>query len=160
MPTNPYDDAFRNLAKVMEELLNNLSLDENPRFVGCTIITGPGEDPRIIQFDTDEENDEIAYELIESDDCIYITADIPPSLANEPYADIQADRGAALARQHRKKPLRRAKRHHGHRVPQTTLIRNPPQAHRHHPPLFAHKAAMRRQTAVAVPRERQIPSAR
>jgi HSP20 family molecular chaperone IbpA len=91
MPKNPYDDAFRNLAKVMEELLNNLSLDENPRFVGCTIITGPGEDPRIIQFDTDEEDEEITYELIESDECIYITADIPPSLANEPYADIQAE---------------------------------------------------------------------
>jgi HSP20 family molecular chaperone IbpA len=90
MPKNPYDDAFRNLAKVMEELLNNLSLDENPRFVGCTIITGPAEDPRIIQFDTDEE-DEITYELIESDECIYITAEIPPAIPNEPYADIQTE---------------------------------------------------------------------
>jgi hypothetical protein len=91
MPTNPYDDAFRNLAKVMEELLNNLSLDENPRFVGCTIITGPGEEPRIIQFDTTEDDDEIDYELIESDECIFITAEIPPSLGSEPYADIQSD---------------------------------------------------------------------
>lgn len=90
MPTNPYDDAFRNLAKVMEELLNNLSLDETPRFVGCTIITGPGEEPRIIQFDATEE-DELDYELIESDECIYITAEIPPTVSNEPYADIQAD---------------------------------------------------------------------
>jgi hypothetical protein len=75
---------------VMEELLNNLSLDETQRFVGCTIITGPGEETRIIQFD-DTGEEEIEYELIESDECIYITAEILPSISHEPYADIQAE---------------------------------------------------------------------
>ena len=89
MANTPYDDTLKNLARAMEELLNNLSLDESARFVGCTIITGLGDESRIIHLDT-EGNEDINYEIIEGPDSIYITAEIPPGTRNEPYADIQS----------------------------------------------------------------------
>ena len=73
----------------MEEVLNNLSLDD-ARFVGCTIITGSGDDPRILHID-DADQDDIVYEMMESPDFIFITAEIPPATSSAPYAAIQTD---------------------------------------------------------------------
>jgi hypothetical protein len=87
MSTDPYENIFKNLAKAMEELINTISDDESPRFIGCTIVTGGGDDPRIFRFDGSED-EEIAYEAIEGPESIYITAVIPPQANNTPFADI------------------------------------------------------------------------
>jgi HSP20 family molecular chaperone IbpA len=93
MPNEPNDDLFKNFAKVMEEILSNLSLDDNTRFVGCTIITGQGGEPRFIPLDEFETEmpDDIDYEMIESPDRIYITAEIPPETGAIPDIEIQPD---------------------------------------------------------------------
>jgi hypothetical protein len=93
MPNEPNDDLFKNFAKVMEDILSNLSLDENTRFVGCTIITGQGGEPRFIPLDEFEAEmpDDIDYEMIESPDRIYITAEISPEAEAIPDIDIQPD---------------------------------------------------------------------
>lgn len=89
MPSDSYEDVFKNLARAMEDVLNNLSLDD-ARFVGCTIITGTGDDPRILNID-DVEKDNIVYEMMESPENIFITAEIPPTTSTAPYAAIQTD---------------------------------------------------------------------
>ena len=65
MANEPNDDVFRNLAKVMEEIISSLPLDENARFVGCTIISGRGDEPHIFQMDNQEmpEPKEVEYEI-------------------------------------------------------------------------------------------------
>lgn len=92
MPNEPNDDLFKNFAKVMEDIISNLSLDDNARFV-CTIITSQGGEPRFISLDEfeDEEPDDIDYEMIESPDRIYITAEVSPEADPLPEIDIQPD---------------------------------------------------------------------
>lgn len=87
MPNDPYEDIFRNLTKAMEEFINIISEDEIPRFVSCTIISGGGEDPRILRFD-ESGGDDIDYEAIEGPENIYITAEMPLIADGTPFADI------------------------------------------------------------------------
>jgi len=93
MPNEPNDDLFKNFAKVMEDIISNLSLDEDTRFVGCTIITSQGGEPRFIPLDELEEEvqDDVDYEMIESPDKIYITAEVSPEAEVFPDVDIQPD---------------------------------------------------------------------
>ncbi len=93
MPNEPNDDLFKNFAKVMEDIISSLSLDENTRFVGCTIITSQGGEPRFIPLDEyeDEVPDDIDYEMIESPDRIFITAEMSPEAECLPGIDIQPD---------------------------------------------------------------------
>ncbi len=90
MATDPNDDVFRNLARVMEELLSNFSTDQPARFIGCTIISGPGNEPKFIRTDEDNDN-EINYEVVNDRKCIYITAELPPAIESEAYAEIMAE---------------------------------------------------------------------
>lgn len=94
MPNEPNDDLFKNFAKVMEDIISNLSLDDDTRFVGCTIITSQGGEPRFIPLDELEEevqDDIIDYEMIESPDKIYITAEVSSEAELFPDIDIQPD---------------------------------------------------------------------
>lgn len=93
MPNEPNDDLFKNFAKVMEDILSSLPLDENSRFVGCTIITSQGGEPRFIPLDEmeDEGGEDLDYEMIESPDKIYITAEMSPEAESAPDIDIQPD---------------------------------------------------------------------
>ena len=92
MSNEPNDDLFKNFAKVMEDFISSLSLDENVRFVGCTIIGGQGCDkPRLIPFDEyDEEDtdDDIDYEMIEAPDKVFITAELLPETEGKPEIEI------------------------------------------------------------------------
>ncbi|MDD1717116.1 MAG: hypothetical protein LUQ45_02550 [Methanoregulaceae archaeon] len=92
MQNNPYDDFMKNLAKMIEEIMNNLpQQDNNPRFIGCTIIAGnPGDLSNLFQNQGDNAR-EIQYEVIEADDRFFITAIVPADLKSAPYADIKPD---------------------------------------------------------------------
>ncbi len=92
-PNGPYDDVFSNLAKIVEDIVKNMPENQQARIVGYTIITRhpSPDDPRVYHFDSMEDEDEIPYEVMESDDCIFITASLPADLKNAPYADIGAD---------------------------------------------------------------------
>ncbi|MDD1651455.1 MAG: hypothetical protein LUO86_00270, partial [Methanomicrobiales archaeon] len=85
MQNNPYDDLFRHLARMMEEMAKKLPDTDSPKIIGCTIITAGSEVPPGFSGD---ESGEITYEVVEGKDRIYITAVIPATVRNAPTADI------------------------------------------------------------------------
>ncbi len=84
MAKEPNDDVFRNLAKAMEDMIRNMPGDEPPRFIGCTIISGSGDDGRI--FHMDDFEDDFDYDIVEDSTYFYITLELsgeestPPSV--------------------------------------------------------------------------------
>jgi hypothetical protein len=92
-PNGPYDDVFSNLAKIVEDIVKNMPESQNARIIGYTIITRqPSSDnPQVYQFDSPEDDDDIPYEVMESDDQVFITAALPADPKNAPYADIDTD---------------------------------------------------------------------
>jgi HSP20 family molecular chaperone IbpA len=88
---NPYDDFLKSLAKLVEDLMKDLPDEEHGRFIGCTIIAGGTPDTG--QFFKGSRDNErvIQYEIIESEDRIFITTQLPPDIKNAPYADIDPD---------------------------------------------------------------------
>ena len=98
-PNGPYDDVFSNLAKIVEDIVKNMPESQHARIIGYTIITRQpsSDDPRVYHFDSPEDDDDVPYEVMESDDQIFITATLPSELKNAPYADIEADRVRIIA---------------------------------------------------------------
>jgi HSP20 family molecular chaperone IbpA len=92
-PNNPYDDVFNNLAKIVEDIVKTMPESHHARIVGYTIITRQPSngDPGIFRAGNPGDDEEIPYEVVESDDMIYITATMPASAKNAPTIDIQTD---------------------------------------------------------------------
>jgi HSP20 family molecular chaperone IbpA len=92
-PNSPYDDVFNNLAKIVEEIVKNMPDNQHARIVGYTIITRDSSngDPGFFRVGEPDDNAEIPYEVVESEDMIYITAMMPPEPKNAPFVDIQPD---------------------------------------------------------------------
>jgi hypothetical protein len=93
-PDGPYDDVFNNLAKIVEDIVKNMPKSQHARIVGYTIITRQpsSDDPRLYHFDSPEDDDDIPYEVMESEDQIFITAILPSDPKHASYADIDTDR--------------------------------------------------------------------
>ncbi|RXE55114.1 hypothetical protein ABH15_12855 [Methanoculleus taiwanensis] len=89
MASNPYDEMFRNIARLMERLLNDLPTGD-PRVIGFTIIAGPGGMPEPFDID-DADGEETDVEVIEGEDCIYITAEVDTHASGKPYVTFQSD---------------------------------------------------------------------
>lgn len=71
--------------------MKDLPDDEHARFIGCTIIAGgTSGTPPFLEGNQGNCN-EIRYEIIESDERIFITTQLPPDIKNAPYADIDPD---------------------------------------------------------------------
>jgi HSP20 family molecular chaperone IbpA len=90
-PNSPYDDIFSNLAKIVEEIVRNMPEHQHARVVGYTIITrhpGDGE-PELFNAGPPDDEREIPYEIVESEDSVFITATLPSDPKNLPIADIQ-----------------------------------------------------------------------
>ncbi len=98
-PNGPYDDVFSSLAKIVEDIVKNMPESQNARIVGYTIITRQpaSDDPQVFHFDSPEDDDDIPYEVMESDDQVFITASLPADPKNAPYADIEPDRVSIIA---------------------------------------------------------------
>jgi hypothetical protein len=90
-PNGPYDDVFNNLAKIVEDLVKTLPENQHARIVGYTIITRhpSSGDPGIIRAGAPEDDGEIPYEVVESDDYVFITATMPANPKQLPFADIE-----------------------------------------------------------------------
>ena len=90
-PNSPYDDVFNNLAKIVEDIVRNMPDNHNARIIGYTIITrNPSNgDPEIFRPGDSDDEDGIPYEVIESNDMIYITVIMPVGFKNAPLVDIQ-----------------------------------------------------------------------
>lgn len=61
---------------MMEDILKNIPAQASSHVVHYTIIAEPGEAPRVFQQSQEELDEEVPYETIETDDCIYITVEI------------------------------------------------------------------------------------
>jgi HSP20 family molecular chaperone IbpA len=83
---DPYDELFRQIARMMEDLLKQMSAGDMPSVIGYTLITGPGDHPRMIRITGGEER--LPYELVEGQDRIFITAELPADLTTAPYVEI------------------------------------------------------------------------
>ncbi len=92
-PNGPYDDVFNNLAKIVEDIVKTMPDSQHARIVGYTIITRhpSSGDPEIIRGCTPEDESEIPYEVTETEDQVFITAQLPADPKNAPFADIQPD---------------------------------------------------------------------
>ncbi len=92
-PNGPYDDVFNNLAKIVEDIVKNMPDNQHARIVGYTIITrhASNGDPEIYRAGQPDDDGEIPYEVIESEDMIYITATVPSMQKNAPSVDIQSE---------------------------------------------------------------------
>lgn len=90
MQNNPYDDIFQNISKIMEDIIRNMPEHQHAKIIGYTIITRGSNEPTVM-FRTGEnaQSDGIPYEVVESDDTIYITAEMPAEPKNAPFADIR-----------------------------------------------------------------------
>jgi hypothetical protein len=90
-PGGPYDDVFNNLAKIVEDIVKNMPESQHARIIGYTIITrqtGNG-DPEIFRAGTPDDDGEVPYEIVETDDDLFITALLPADPKNAPIADIE-----------------------------------------------------------------------
>jgi hypothetical protein len=93
-PNGPYDDVFNNLAKIVDDIVRNMPDSEHARIVGYTIITRQptGGDPEVFQSRPPGDDEEIPYEVMESEDSVFITATMPADPRNAPVVDIEPDR--------------------------------------------------------------------
>jgi hypothetical protein len=90
--SNPYDDIFSNISKIMEEIVKNMPEHQHARVVGYTIITrGSNEPPAVYRIGRDDDDDDIPYEVVETNDTIYVTAQMPKDPKNAPFADIMVN---------------------------------------------------------------------
>lgn len=88
MANNPYDEMFRNIARLMEKILGEIPL-QDPKIIGFTIISGSPEGAPYL--DPSEESEESDVEVVEGDDCIYITAVADARAGGAPYVTFQED---------------------------------------------------------------------
>ncbi len=90
-PTGPYDDVFNNLAKIVEDIVKNMPESQHARIVGYTIITrqASGGDPEVFRAGAPDDDGEVPYEVVETDNEIFITAVMPADPKNAPIADIE-----------------------------------------------------------------------
>jgi hypothetical protein len=92
-PNGPYDDVFNNLAKIVEDIVKTLPESQQARVIGYTIITrhAGGGDPGIFRSGSQDDDGETPYEIVESEDDLFITAMLPADPRNAPFAEIEPD---------------------------------------------------------------------
>nr|WP_320161441.1 hypothetical protein [uncultured Methanoregula sp.] len=91
-PNGPYDDIFNNLAKIVEDIVRNMPDSRNARIVGYTIITrNPSDAPEVIRNGVPEDDGEIPYEVVESGEEVFITAELPNDTRTAAFADIETN---------------------------------------------------------------------
>jgi hypothetical protein len=98
-PNGPYDDVFKNLSKIVEDIVKNMPDAQNARIVGYTIITRHPQDgdPGMFRSGVPDDDGELPYEITESDDQVFITAEMPATIKNAPIADIEPERVRIIA---------------------------------------------------------------
>ncbi|MCM2466053.1 hypothetical protein DIC75_06935 [Methanoculleus sp. CWC-02] len=80
---------FRDIARLMEKILSEMPL-QDPKIIGFTIISGSPEGAPYLDLSEDEDG-ESDVEVVEGDDCIYITALADARADGAPYVTFQED---------------------------------------------------------------------
>ena len=93
-PSGPYDEVFKNLAKIVEDIVKNMPESQQARVIGYTIITRQtdGADPEVFRAGAPDDGGDVPYEVIETDEDLFITAMLPSDPKNAPTAEIEPDR--------------------------------------------------------------------
>ncbi|MCK9580955.1 MAG: hypothetical protein M0Q92_10990 [Methanoregula sp.] len=92
-PNGPYDDVFSNLAKIVEDIVKNMPESQHARVIGYTIITRHtgADDPDVFRSPLSGDDRAIPYEIVETEDDLFITATLPTDPRNAPIAEIEPD---------------------------------------------------------------------
>jgi hypothetical protein len=89
---NPYDDIFPVLTEILAEIIKNMPDHQHVRVTGFSIQPpGPSKPPVIFRLVGEDDRPRLPYEAIESDDFIFITAQLPPDLRSNPHVEIMQD---------------------------------------------------------------------
>ena len=87
MANNPYDEMLKNIAQLMGKILSEMPL-QDPKIIGFTIISGVPEGAPYLDLAGDEG---AGFEVIEGDDCIYITATVNAQVQGAPYVTFKRE---------------------------------------------------------------------
>jgi len=89
MANNPYDEMLKNIAQLMGKILSEMPL-QDPKIIGFTIISGVPEGAPYLDPSGDGD-EEAGFEVVEGDDCIYITATVNAQVQGAPYVTFQRE---------------------------------------------------------------------
>lgn len=89
---NPSDDIVPGLREILAEIIRNMPGFQGAQITGFTFISpGPSLPPVVFRLPDSDAGRRLPYETIESDDFIFITAQMPPDLKSSPYVEIVQD---------------------------------------------------------------------
>ena len=89
---NPPDDLCTDLTEIVAEILRHMPGHERARIIGYTIISpGPLVPPLAFRVIGDDDGNRLPFETIESEDAVFITARLPPSIRSPPCIGIMKD---------------------------------------------------------------------
>ncbi len=86
---NSPDDLYAALSEVVEEIIRHFSEQGRPRIIGYTILSpGPSLPPVPFGLTGDGDRHRLPYETIDTDQALFITAQLPPGVRNPPHVRI------------------------------------------------------------------------
>jgi len=86
---NTPDDLYAALSEVVEEIIRHFSKPGRPRIIGYTILSpGPSLPPVPFSLTGDGDRHRLPYETIDTDQALFITAQLPPDVRNPPHVRI------------------------------------------------------------------------
>lgn len=89
---NPPDDLSDSLSEIVAEIMRHIHGHECARIIGYTIISpGPFMPPRAFRVTGNNDDHQLPFETIESEDAEFITARLPPGIRNPPFVEVMKD---------------------------------------------------------------------
>ena len=85
---NPPEDIYTDLKEIVEEIIRHVPGHERARIIGYTIIPPAPFLPPVAFRIIGDDGYRLAYETIESDDSVFITARLPPGTSVPVYVEI------------------------------------------------------------------------
>jgi HSP20 family molecular chaperone IbpA len=89
---NPYDAIFPALTEILAEIIRNVPDHQRVRVTGFFLVSpGSSTPPMVFRLVGEGERRRLPYEVIESDNFIFITARLPSDLKSTPHVEIMQD---------------------------------------------------------------------
>jgi hypothetical protein len=89
---NPPDDLYAAVSEVVEEIIRHFSEHGHTRIIGYSVIPpGPSMPPVVFGVSGDGDRHRLPYETIETDDVLFITAQLPSDVKKQPCVKITPD---------------------------------------------------------------------
>ena len=89
---NPYDAIFSALTEILAEMIRNMPDHQRVRVTGFSLVSpGSSTPPMVFRLVGGDERRRFPYEAIESDNFIFITAQLPSNLKSTPHVEIMQD---------------------------------------------------------------------